>query len=123
MAIRWLSAERLSRLTGKTYTEGRWIDLANLPPPAPSKAPMVMRDVSAYQSMVTGQMIDGRAQHREHLKAHDLVEIGNEGMKQRISHDIDTADIAADLKRAIEQGPAPGQAEAIAKAASAEGVA
>lgn len=37
-----------------------------------------MPDIDPYQSMVTGEMITGRAQHREHLKKHNLNEIGNE---------------------------------------------
>ena len=40
--------------------------------------PYVMGDIQPYQSMATGEMIQGRRQHREHLKAHGLVEIGNE---------------------------------------------
>jgi hypothetical protein len=63
----------------------------------PSKSFQVMPDIQPYKSMVTGEMINSRSQHREHLKAHRLVEIGNEtkhlqpkpkelpqGLKQRI---------------------------------------
>ncbi len=63
----------------------------------PSKSFQVMPDIQPYQSTVTGEMITSRSQHREHLKAHRLVEIGNEtkylkpkpkelppGLKQRI---------------------------------------
>ena len=35
-------------------------------------------DIAPYQSMKTGEMIMGRAQHREHLKKHNLNEVGNE---------------------------------------------
>jgi hypothetical protein len=38
----------------------------------------VIADIEPYQSMVTGEMIGGRRQHREHLRQHGLVEIGNE---------------------------------------------
>jgi hypothetical protein len=61
------------------------------------KAAMVMGDIQPYKSMVTGEMINSRSTHREHLKAHHLVEVGNEtkylkpkpkelppGLKQRI---------------------------------------
>lgn len=37
----------------------------------------VMPDIQPYQSMVTGEMVGGRRQHREHLKAHGVVEVGN----------------------------------------------
>jgi hypothetical protein len=45
---------------------------------AEADAPFVMGDIQPYQSMATGEMIGGRRQHREHLKAHGLIEIGNE---------------------------------------------
>jgi hypothetical protein len=37
----------------------------------------VRGDLQPYQSMKTGEMIEGRAAHREHLKRHSLVEIGD----------------------------------------------
>lgn len=37
-------------------------------------APMVMPDIPAYQSPVTGQWVNSRAQRREDLKRHDCVE-------------------------------------------------
>ena len=42
------------------------------------RAPMVMGDIKPYQSMVTGEMITSRSQHRDHLKAHKVIEVGNE---------------------------------------------
>ena len=41
-------------------------------------APDVMPDIKPYKSMATGEEIKSRSQHREHLKQHGLVEIGNE---------------------------------------------
>jgi hypothetical protein len=41
-------------------------------------APMVMGDITPYVSQVTGEVIEGRRQHREHLRAHNLTEVGNE---------------------------------------------
>lgn len=41
-------------------------------------APMVMGDIQPYQSMITGEMINSRSQHKQHLKAHKCIEIGNE---------------------------------------------
>jgi hypothetical protein len=38
----------------------------------------VVPDINPYQSMVDGTMIEGRKNHREHLKRHSLIEIGNE---------------------------------------------
>lgn len=38
----------------------------------------VAPDIEPYQSMADGTMIMSRSQHREHLKRHGLVEVGNE---------------------------------------------
>ena len=38
----------------------------------------IMPEIEPYQSMVTGEWIKSRAQHREHLKRHGMVEIGND---------------------------------------------
>jgi len=46
-------------------------------------APMVAADIAPYQSMATGEYITSRAHHREHLKRHRLVEVGNETMKPK----------------------------------------
>ena len=43
----------------------------------------IIPDIQPYQSMATGEMIGGRRQHREHLRAHGLVEIGTETDKLR----------------------------------------
>lgn len=40
--------------------------------------PMVMRDLAPYKNMVDGQMITSRSEHRELLKRHNLIEVGNE---------------------------------------------
>jgi hypothetical protein len=37
----------------------------------------ILEDLKAYRSMVTGEMIEGRASHREHLRRHNVVEIGD----------------------------------------------
>jgi putative FmdB family regulatory protein len=38
----------------------------------------VMADIKPYKSMVDGSMITSRSQHRQHLKRHGCIEIGNE---------------------------------------------
>ena len=40
--------------------------------------PQVMPDVAPYRSVITGEIIGGRAQHREHLRRHGCEEVGNE---------------------------------------------
>jgi len=43
-------------------------------------APKVFEDIKPYKSMVTGEMITSRSQHRNHLKQHGCTEVGNEDM-------------------------------------------
>jgi hypothetical protein len=43
-----------------------------------SSGPFVRGDYAAYKSMVTGEMVDGRRAHREHLLRHNVTEVGNE---------------------------------------------
>ena len=38
----------------------------------------IMPDIKPYKSMQTGEMIGSRSKHRNHLKEHNLIEIGNE---------------------------------------------
>lgn len=47
-------------------------------PHADASAPMIIPDIQPYRSMATGEIIGGRRQHREHLRQHRLIEIGNE---------------------------------------------
>jgi hypothetical protein len=49
----------------------------NAPPP-PRRGPYVISDLAEYRSVITREMITSRSQHREHLKAHGCVEVGNE---------------------------------------------
>lgn len=46
-------------------------------------APQIVSDVQPYRSMITGERIAGRKQHRDHLRAHGCIEIGNEAPKPR----------------------------------------
>lgn len=41
-------------------------------------APLVMPDIKEYRSMVDGSIITSRSRHREHLRQHGVIEIGNE---------------------------------------------
>lgn len=43
----------------------------------------VIGDIQPYRSMVTGEEIGGRRQHREHLRQHNLIEIGNERIEPK----------------------------------------
>ena len=45
--------------------------------PLPDRV-QIMPEIEPYKSMVTGEIITSRAKHREHLKRHNMVEIGND---------------------------------------------
>lgn len=40
--------------------------------------PMIMPDVAPYKSIITGEEISSRSQHRAHLAEHGCEEVGNE---------------------------------------------
>lgn len=42
------------------------------------KAPMYMRDIGAYVSPLDGTRITSRSQHREHMRVHDVIEVGTQ---------------------------------------------
>ena len=65
-------------------------------------APMVMTDIAGYKSMATGEWIGSRSTHREHLKQHHLVEIGNEKMTNT-PRPIDRAGIRQAAENAVRQ--------------------
>jgi len=46
-------------------------------------SPLIMGDIQPYQSMVDGSMITSRSHHREHLRQHNCIEIGNEKMESK----------------------------------------
>ena len=41
-------------------------------------APLVYGDIQPYVSQIDGRVINSRSAHREHLKAHQCIEVGNE---------------------------------------------
>jgi len=47
----------------------------------------IMPDIQPYQSMITGEMIGSRSTHRNHLRQHNCIEVGNETDKQFHAYD------------------------------------
>jgi len=43
---------------------------------------MVMSDIDGYVSQVDGSWIDSRSKHRNHLKQHKMIELGNDVPQQ-----------------------------------------
>lgn len=62
----------------------RWIYVRGEPIPAEEYVPEpkadyhVMPDIGGYQSMVDGSWIGSRSTHKEHLRQHHLIEIGDQ---------------------------------------------
>lgn len=46
-------------------------------------APMIYGDIQPYRSAIDGSLIGSRSTHREHLKAHGCIEVGNEKMTSK----------------------------------------
>ena len=84
----------------------RLVELDLEAPPRSSVAPMVISDIAPYRSMRTGEMIAGRAQHREHLRQYGLTEVGNEWVEPKREIGPAPGEIAADIKRELARDPA-----------------
>lgn len=66
-----------------------------------SVAGYVIPDIQPYRSMQTGEVIGGRKQHRDHLKQHGLIEVGNEKLPPRKQTPM--PDLVPDLRAAIRE--------------------
>ena len=62
-------------------------------------APMVMNDIQPYRSMQNGEIINSRSQHRNHLKQHGLIEIGNEPIRERKEPKYDSDAVKREIAR------------------------
>lgn len=65
-------------------------------------APFIATDIQPYRSVVTGEQITSRSHHREHLRKHQLVEIGNEKQPEFKAPDV-SRDLRADLAPVVHQ--------------------
>lgn len=46
-------------------------------------APLVYGDIQPYVSQIDGSIISSRSTHREHLRDHNCIEVGNEKVKPK----------------------------------------
>lgn len=60
-----------------------------------------MNDIGAYTSTVDGSRITTRSEHRDHIRQHDLIEVGNERMPSRPQEN--TSSIGRDIQRTMHQ--------------------
>lgn len=96
------------------WREGHWLELDQDAPRPKPVAPMIMRDVEPYRSVITREVIGGRRQHREHLRQHNCIEVGNE--MPRMAQTL-LPPVKHDVERAIQASP---EVHAAARAASAK---
>jgi hypothetical protein len=66
-----------------------------------SSGAYVIGDIQPYRSMQTGEVIGGRKQHRDHLKQHGLIEVGNERLPPR--KPVPMPDLVEDLRASIRE--------------------
>lgn len=62
----------------------------------------IITDIAPYQSIVDRSVIGGRRQHRDHLRAHGCIEVGNEPVKPQARPDMPVGSVGEDVKRAFE---------------------
>ena len=67
----------------------------------------ILPDIKEYKSMITGEVITSRSKHREHLKAHGCIEVGDQ---------VDYM-----VKNRVKPEPPPGLREDLLKAAYKHG--
>lgn len=66
MKKRWIYVD------GVPYGEGEYV------PEVRRTSFQVMPDIQPYVSMANGELINSRSRHREHLRDHGCVEVGND---------------------------------------------
>ncbi len=103
---------------GKLFSEQENGELTYLDPEysAPKRSetvamPMIMRDIGEYVSTLDGERITSRSQHRDHMKRHDVVEVGNERIGAAPERQASTREIGEAIKRHVEEVAAMPQRE------------
>ena len=67
----------------------------------PQKSVEVISDITPYVSMIDGSLITSRSKHKQHLKEHGCIEVGNEKMEARTTSWIESKSNKEALRREI----------------------
>lgn len=70
------------------YVDGIAYDATGYVPPSRNTSFQVMPDINPYVSQIDGSVITSRSRHREHLKAHGCVEVGNDSSLYKMPQPI-----------------------------------
>jgi hypothetical protein len=65
------------------YVNGEAHEVSQDWTPEPRSDIHIMGDITPYQSMLNGEIITSRSRHREHLRDHGCVEVGNDSSLYR----------------------------------------
>ena len=94
-------------MTSRAYRENynliKWTPIAvkaSREPKRQSRAFYIIPDISPYRSVITGEVIGGRVRHRDHLREHGVIEVGNEKPKRRKPETV--SDVRQDARIALE---------------------
>jgi len=118
-AVKALACRNVAR--GRFYWNGKdWVPYAPHAAGGKGRGLQVVRDIEPYRSVITGERVGGRRQHRDHLRAHGCVEVGND-MPTSKTPAVDRESIRQDLKRAVEVGMMPEVKHAVERANKAAG--
>ena len=84
---------------GKEAAEASWEEKQKQPV---RMANMVISDIDGYVSQIDGSWIESRSKHRDHLKRHGMVELGNDLPTQQKTQQVSKQSQEA-RKRAIAE--------------------
>lgn len=65
-----------------------------------SRVGFTLPDIAGYRSIIDGKWIGSRSAHREHMRAHGVIEVGNERLPARKPIPLDSP--REDIRRAME---------------------
>ena len=65
------------------YVKGDLVEVTDYQPEQRKTGWQVMPDIQPYKSMIDGSIISSRSVHREHLKQHGCIEVGNDSSLYR----------------------------------------
>lgn len=98
------------------FRHGEFVELDLEAPLPPRVAPYIMSDIRDYPSVITGEQITSRSQHREHLRTHGCIEVGND---MPVLNPAPMPSVREDIRAALQFSPERhAEAQAAAEQAS-----